>query len=224
MQSKFLKIMLCIVLSNNIVAAVPSITISYPANGSTITNHQPVVSGTVFPNIGVDLKIDGITSPEGTRTVPNQWHIKSSTVLANGTHTAVATVTTVGGKTAQAKSTFTVTSAPSKKLTITSPSNGSIITAPVVITGTAKPGSKLAIQIINVKSGKTILGKLTVNVTGSWSFTPTGLTLGKNVIRVTATSSSGVISTASSTFTLVAPVRPSSSCNPCSNPCKPCCR
>lgn len=204
MQNKFSKLMLLIVLNNNIMAVVPSITITSPANGSTITNHQPVVSGTVFPNIGVNLTIDGILSQEGNRQTPNKWKIKSSTVLPNGTHKAVATVTTIDGKTATAKSTFTISPAPSHAITITSPKNGSIVNAPLLITGKAQPGSKLIIQLQSEKTCKIVTGNLVVNQSGFWSFRFVNQTLGLNLLVVNAIAPDGVSSVARSLFTLVA--------------------
>lgn len=298
MQNKISKLMLCIILNSSIISNAVSITITSPANGSTISNKQPVITGTVFPNIGVDLKIDGITSPEGNRQTPNKWKIKSSTVLSNGTHKAVATVTTQGGQTAKATSTFTIGQAPSNALTIDSPKNGSTssnnkpkingttlaplgslvnvkldgvsianvrvkicpntfgincwefkinkplsngthtivvttniagtiskdtstftiksnklkiiapkngttVKTPLLITGNAQPGSRLAIQVVNVKSGRTTIGSVTVNQSGYWSFLPAQQILGQNVVRVTARSTTGAISHASSTFNLV---------------------
>ncbi|MDR3647442.1 MAG: hypothetical protein P4L22_07905 [Candidatus Babeliales bacterium] len=309
MQSKFTKVLLIVALTSNVIVHALSVTISSPANGSNTTNHQPVVTGTVSPNIGVNLTIDGVISQEGNRQTPGIWKIKSSTVLANGTHKAVVTAT-INGQTVKATSTFTVGPAPVQKLTITSPKNGStttnnqlaitgtypcnglesaitvninavpvgnatispcrrlgerfglwhlpagrfinglnivtatatisgkkvtatskfnvlagdlainspengsIVSDPLVIAGTAKPNSKLKLELQSFETGKTYISNIfTANASGFWSFTPPLATLGRNFVQVVA--ASGPEIAAASFFTLVAPLTPNSNtCNP----------
>lgn len=211
MQNKCFKLMLCVIMNSYIIINGLSITITSPQNGSNINVKQPVISGTVFPNIGVNLTIDGVLSQEGNRTTPNKWNIKSSTVLSKGSHTAVATAT-INGQTVKAISKFTVNNAISNSVTINTPKNGSTVTTPLLIQGTAQPGSKLVIQVINSATGQTSIGNLTVGSTGFYSFSPAQVRLGQNVVRVTATSLVGLISTASASFILTSAGNTTSSC------------
>ncbi|MDR3646562.1 MAG: hypothetical protein P4L22_03400 [Candidatus Babeliales bacterium] len=125
-------------------------------------------------------------------------------------------------------------------LTVTFPVNGSSVTFPVVITGTADAGSTLKIKIVNVQTGRTLLATVVVDATGNWSYTPATLILGKNILTVTETPApvkSGKKSdkvfnasidptTVTVAFTLLPPasVIPSSLCKTaCVKPVKSCC-
>ena len=70
-------------------------------------------------------------------------------------------------------------------LAIISPINNSTVTYPVTFTGTGIPGTKLKIQILNVQTGRKFFGSVLVNASGTWTFVPTNLILGKNIITVT---------------------------------------
>ncbi|MDR3646006.1 MAG: Ig-like domain-containing protein [Candidatus Babeliales bacterium] len=179
-----------------------SIKIDNPINGSTIHNSTPIISGT--KNIGASVVVKNGSTIIGkiAANASTTWSIKSS-ILSEGKHTITAIATDTIGNTATAKTTFIV-NANTKDVIITSPAKGSTVSAPLVVRGSAQPGSKLVIQITNVHTGKKISGSLTVNVNGLWSYQPNQVTLGKNIVTVTAKAPSGIVSTASAAFTLVA--------------------
>ncbi|MDR3647441.1 MAG: hypothetical protein P4L22_07900 [Candidatus Babeliales bacterium] len=221
MQHKFFKVMLLLMVSNYTnMNASSALTINFPKNGSIIPDNKPKITGTAIAVNGggsISVSLDGKFLGFATEIFcpPPQpcinWNITPNKPLKEGVHTVVATAQ-LDGNFLTAKSTFTIKKF---KLAILSPANDSTIAGSVVVRGTAQPGSALAIQIINVQTGKSTLGKLKVDDTGIWSFRPARVILGRNVIRVTATSATGAITTVSSSFILVAPAGPSSNSSCC---------
>lgn len=203
---------LFVILISNMFIAVNCLEITTPANGSTVFNNINSISGMfVCHDLGgspINLKLDGITIGDTIAKIcqfgPQSrglWIVPLTKALSIGSHTLLATLKTSAGKIYTATSTFKVVAL---NVLITTPKNNSTVNVPLFIQGAAQPGSNLVIQIINTKTSQITVAKLTVDSSGFWSFNPTQVRLGNNVVRVTATSPLGIVSNASASFTLVA--------------------
>ncbi|WP_436698230.1 Ig-like domain-containing protein [Nocardioides sp. BYT-33-1] len=152
--------------------------ITTPADGSTVTDATPTITGTAEPGSTVTLVIDGgtpITLPvDGTGT----WTHTPTTDLTEGTHTITADGD-ANGTGIDDTTTFTVDAVPAAATEITTPADGSTVTdATPTITGTAEPGSTVTLVI----DGGTPI-TLPVDGTGTWTHTPTtDLTEGTHTI------------------------------------------
>lgn len=89
--------------SNN-NSSTNSVIISYPTNGSTITDTTPTFSGTASAGSTITVSVGSITGTTTTST-SGSWSWTPSTQLSGGSHTVTAT-SSAGGS---ATSTFTIT-------------------------------------------------------------------------------------------------------------------
>jgi hypothetical protein len=78
-----------------------------------------------------------------------------------------------------------------------SPPNGSIISSPVTISGTADPGD--VIKVTDASNGNALVGAAVADPTGSWSVTTTPFNPGSHTINVQASNPAG---SATTTITL----------------------
>ncbi|NYG57905.1 hypothetical protein BJ980_000828 [Nocardioides daedukensis] len=144
--------------------AAPAITA--PADGSSISDPTPVITGTGEPGADVEVTLDG--SVLGTVQVgpDGSWSIPVGTALTEGAHTVIAVQTDeAGNESAPAEADFTLdTTAPAAPV-ITAPADGSVIsdTTPTV-TGTGEPGAEVEVKVDGIS-----VGTAPVGVDGSWS-------------------------------------------------------
>jgi MYXO-CTERM domain-containing protein len=78
--------------------AAPVIT--SPANGTTLENNPPTLSGTAQPGSTVTLTLDGSVAGTTTADSAGAWSLTPSSALADGQHTATATASDTGGTSA----------------------------------------------------------------------------------------------------------------------------
>src|SRR5580765_6237431 len=149
--------------------AAPVITA--PADGSTLTDNTPTITGTGEPGATVTVTADG--TPIGTALVDagGAWSLIPATALPDGQTTLVANQTDPAGNASLASNSVTVTidaTAPVAPV-ITAPADGSSTndTTPT-ITGTGEPGAT-----VTVNAGGAPIGTATVDAGGAWSLTPT---------------------------------------------------
>ncbi|WP_255442010.1 Ig-like domain-containing protein [Corallococcus sp. Z5C101001] len=174
--------------------AGPTVAITTPANGATVTNPNVTVTGTATNATSVTVTFQGTNYGPITVTGGN-WSQALPGPLANGTYTVTATSTNGTTTSTQASSTFTVAG---PTVAITTPANGSTIsTSSVTVTGTAANATSVTVTFQGTNYGPiTVTG-------GNWTYSlPGNLTNG--TYTVTAVSSNGTTSstTASSTFTV----------------------
>lgn len=148
-------------------ADAPTIVISSPMDGATVTDSQPTVSGQADPGEEVDIIIDEGTADEQTATVTadanGNWSYTVGTALANGMHTIRASVTNADGVTASDSVDITVDATP-EGIAINDPADGSTIaTGTPTVSGTAAPGATIEVTI----DGNTYT--TTASDTGNWS-------------------------------------------------------
>ncbi|WP_244981472.1 adventurous gliding motility protein AgmC [Corallococcus exercitus] len=179
--------------SSTFTVAGPTVAITTPANGSTVSNPNVTVTGTAANATSVTVTFQGTNYGPITVTGGN-WSQALPGPLANGTYTVTATSTNGTTTSTQATSTFTV-AAPT--VAITTPANGSTVSNPnVTVTGTAANATSVTVTFQGTNYPATLNG-------GTWSVALPG-PLANGTYTVTAVSSNGTTNstTASSTFTV----------------------
>ena len=152
-----------------------------------ITNTGTVtVSGTAEPGSTVSLFAGATLLGTATTDGSGNWSVPLT--LPEGTYNLTATATDAAGNTsapsAAAPTIIDLTDPPTSTVTGQTPAIGN--TTPL-ISGTAEPGSRVAIF-----DGTTLLGTATTDGTGAWSFQPsTPLGAGTHSITVAATDVAG---------------------------------
>ena len=185
----------------------PTITITAPTAGATITNNKPAITWTVADDdSGVDpatisLKIDsGAVITTGiTKTVSGKGYTCSYTpteALADGSHTITVNAKDYDGNAASAKTvTFKVDTVP-PTLSVTSPAEGLITNnATVTVSGTT---NDVTSSPVTLKVNGTAV---TVGSDGAFS-TKITLSNGSNTITIVATDSAGKSTTVTRHVTL----------------------
>ena len=185
----------------------PTISITAPTAGATITNNKPAVTWTVADDdSGVDpatisIKIDSGTAITSgiTKTVSGKGYTCTYTpteALADGSHTITVIASDYDGNAASAKTvTFKVDTVP-PTLSITSPAEGLITNnATLTVAGTTNDVTSSPVTL-------TVNGTaVTVGSDGTFS-TKITLTNGSNTIAIVATDSAGKSTTVTRHVTL----------------------
>ncbi|SFS65119.1 Ig-like domain-containing protein [Saccharopolyspora flava] len=139
--------------------------IQSPADGATIGDATPTVSGTGEPGATVQVSIDG--SPVGTAQVGEDgtWSLDPTTPLAEGRHVVTATQTDGAGNTSPVGSNaFTVDLTAPAPPVIASPTSGEVVSGPPTFSGTGEPGATVEVVVDGESIGTTIVGE-----DGTWS-------------------------------------------------------
>ena len=163
-----------LVLSNDSSGTLVTVT-----NGTT-SDTTPVLSGTAAAGSTVTV-LDG-TTVLGSVVVDDggTWRFTPESPLSEGQHSLTATVTSPAGNVSEpsAALVFTVDTIPpaaAGELQLSNNDgetplpvdNGVTNTTSPVLSGSAEPGA-----LITVSNGDTVLGSVTADTDGSWSFTP----------------------------------------------------
>ena len=174
--------------------------------GDGITNDNTLtLTGTAEANSTVKV-YDGATLL-GTVTANGSgaWSYTTA-ALANGSHSLTATATDAAGNTSAATATLNVTvdtAAPNTPaIAAFSSDSGTVgdgITADntLTLTGTAEANST-----VKVYDGATLLGAVTANGSGAWSYTTAALANGTHSLTATATDAAGNTSAASAALSV----------------------
>lgn len=181
-------------------------------NGQATDDTRPTLTGTAEANATVKIydngNLLGTVQADGT----GAWNFRPSAGLINGGHALTVTATDAAGNVSLPSAPFNVvvdTIAPTQPIVIQAfddvgPVQGPLVsgsstddTQPV-ISGTAEANAT-----IKIYDGGNLIGTVTANALGVWSFTPgTALTQGQHVFTVTASDAAGNTSVASADFTL----------------------
>ncbi|WP_261527979.1 Ig-like domain-containing protein [Burkholderia multivorans] len=183
----------------------PSAPTVNPTDGTSL-------SGTAEAGATIQIDTNGDGTPDATVTADptGAWTYTPATPLPIGTQIGVTASDAAGNTSPSASVTVTgdVTAPAAPVITGVTDDVGSVLGAIVsggstddttpTLTGTAEAGST-----ISVYDGTTLLGTTTADASGNWSFTPaTALGEGAHSLTVTATDSSGNVSTPSAAFDL----------------------
>ncbi|WP_310673178.1 Ig-like domain-containing protein, partial [Burkholderia multivorans] len=183
----------------------PSAPTVNPTDGTSLSG-----TAEAGATIQIDTNGDGVPDATVTADPSGAWTYTPSTPLPLGTQIGVTASDAAGNTSPSASVTVTgdVTAPAAPVIAGVTDDVGSVLgaivsggstddTAPT-LSGTAEAGST-----INVYDGTTLLGTTTADASGSWSFTPaSALGEGAHSLTVTATDSSGNVSTPSTAFDL----------------------
>ncbi len=187
---------------------------SINVKGGSSNDATPTLTGTAIPGSLVTIYLDGSTTALGSVTADattGAWSFPVS-ALGEGSHSFSVTAT-VDGQTSGQSPEATVNidlTPPAAPVFGTLVDDVGTVTGAVVsgrptndsqpvLNGTATPG-----DVINVYSGDTLLGSVTVSATGAWSFTlPQALDDGTYTLTLSATDPAGNESLRSDPFSLV---------------------
>ncbi len=180
-----------------IVDTSTAVTITTPADGSTVMTATPAITGTGDPGATVSVSVDGTVIGTATVSAGGTWSLTPTSPLANGMHTAVATATDPAGNTATAMTTFTVMAG--TFVVIDSPADGtSVRTRTPAITGHGNPGDTVTVTVDGAS-----VGMATVAADGTWSVTPAApLTEGPHSASATARNARGDMATDTNSFSV----------------------
>ncbi|ATB35487.1 large repetitive protein [Cystobacter fuscus] len=173
--------------------------VSTPAQGSHSNNKLPVITGTAEANATVTVYLDG--SVVGTAPVDGAgaWSFTTAE-LTDGTYTVKVTATDAAGNVSPESNTrtFTIdTQAPAAPV-VSTPTEGSYVTTPVIITGRAEAGSTVTVLIDGVP-----VGLVTANASGEWTYEASAVLEGPREVKVTATDAANNTSAESNTRTFI---------------------
>ncbi|MDO9173429.1 MAG: Ig-like domain-containing protein, partial [Actinomycetota bacterium] len=161
----------------------PNVTISAPAQSSTLTTRTPNVVFTVADaNPGtITCAVDGgvAAACSSPFTTPS---------LGDGPHSVTVSATDTAGNVGSAVRSFTIDATLPGAPSITSPATDVTTSA----NSPAFAGSAEASSTVTIYDGVAVIGTVTAAATGTWSFTPTTpLSDGVHAITVRATDSAG---------------------------------
>ncbi|MCE0813785.1 BapA/Bap/LapF family large adhesin [Buttiauxella sp. S04-F03] len=185
-------------------------------SGQTTNDSKPELQGTAEEGTTVKIYDNGLLLGSTTAGAGGVWSFIPTTVLSQGSHNLTVTATDAGNNTSPAASFNVVVDtiapqAPTITLvnddvgTITGPvlNNGSTNDQTPTITGTGEPGS-----ILTLLDGTQPLITLTVDSSGTWSYTPTLLPVGSHTFTVVAEDAAGNVTSPSAGFTINVDITP----------------
>ncbi|MFE6645629.1 Ig-like domain-containing protein [Nocardioides sp. NPDC057772] len=170
--------------------------IDSPADGSTINDNTPTITGTGEPGATVEVSMDGAVIGTATVDADGNWELPTTDALADGEHTVSAVQTDAAGNVSPAESnTFTIDTAAPAAPVIDSPADGSTISNNTpTITGIGEPGAT-----VEVSMDGTVIGTATVDADGNWELPTTdALADGEHTVSAVQTDVAGNVSPADS--------------------------
>jgi uncharacterized protein (TIGR03382 family) len=184
----------------------PAPVVLTPADGATINDNTPAYSGTAEAGSIVTVFVDGASVGTTTATAGGTWSFTPATALADGPHTVKATAEDATGNISPDSNTntFTVDTTALAPVVLT-PANGAVLTDTTpTYSGTAEAGNTITLIVDG-----TVVGTVTADGTGAWSFTPaTALADGTHTVKATATDPVGNTSADSNTNTFIVDTTP----------------
>jgi uncharacterized protein (TIGR03382 family) len=184
-----------------------------PANNSIGNDNTPTFSGTAEANSTVAIFVGATQVGTATADSSGNWTFTPTATLADGTYVVTAKATDPAGNTGPTSSgnTFTIDTVAPAAPVVTAPADGSSTndTTPT-ITGTAEANSSVKVFI-----GATLVGTVTADAQGAWTYTLTSgqaLAEGSYAATATATDAAGNTGPASAannfTVDITAPAAP----------------
>ncbi|AGW40492.1 hemagglutinin/hemolysin-like protein [Leifsonia xyli subsp. cynodontis DSM 46306] len=175
---------------DSIAPARPLIT--SPANGSTVADARPVLTGTAEPNATLVVHIDGAAAGEAPIESTGAWTFVPAAALTNGPHMIQVTARDAAGNVSLPRVLSLTVDAPAPAApVISTPAAGAVVpTGTPTIAGTAEADTTIAVTIDGVTAGT-----VRADGAGLWSFAPSAaLAEGAHTVRATATNDSGSVS------------------------------
>lgn len=182
-------------------------------NGDITNDKRPELQGTAEPGATINIYDNGGTTPIGTVTADagGIWSFTPTTDLGQGLHNLTVTATDADGNTSHASS-FTLTvdsispqapaitliSDDASPITGSVPNNGFTNDSTPTLSGTGEPGTE-----VTITDGGAIQETVTVNASGTWTFTPSPALDDKEYhFTVTSTDAAGNTTAPSAEFVI----------------------
>ena len=201
---------------------VADLTVESPSNGQTTGNARPTFNGTGEPGATVTLVVGEDTLGEATVAEDGTWSIAPSADAPIGVRFDATVSQDAAGEVQEVVVSDLGITAPA--VTITAPEDGAEVAGDVVITGTAFPGSDVALTIEGTVAGadepttrssaaadaaEAWTGDFAIDDNGAWTFTPAeAIPAGEFTLTAAASVADGdpelTTSEASVSFTVVA--------------------
>lgn len=185
-------------------------------SGNTTNDSKPELQGTAEEGTTVKIYDNGLLLGSTTAGAGGVWSFIPTTALSQGSHNLTVTATDAGNNTSPAASfnvvvdtiapqAPTITLINDDAATVTGPvlNNGSTNDQTPTISGTGEPGS-----ILTLLDGTQPLIKLTVDSSGTWSYTPALLPVGSHTFTVVAEDAAGNVTSPSAGFTINVDITP----------------
>ena len=189
-----------------VVPTIASYSTDSGTVGDGITNDNTLtLTGSAEANATVKVYDGANLLGSATANGAGAWSFTTA-ALTNGAHSLTATATDVAGNTSAAstRSASPSTPAPRSSRAIASFSTDSNIVGDgitndntLTLTGTTEAGS-----VVKVYDGVTLLGSVTADGSGNWTYTTAALTNGAHSLTATATDVAGNTSAASSALSV----------------------
>jgi uncharacterized repeat protein (TIGR01451 family) len=168
------------------VMASTFVNIEGPADGATVSDTTPSVTGTGEPGATIVVSVDGVPVGMATVAADGSWSVPVTSPLGDGRHMVSARATDAEGEVATDASSFTVDS--TTYVTFEQPGSAGPIGDPTPeLSGTGEPGASIEITVDGM-----VLGTVIADAEGNWTFVvPFALTDGSHAVSVGATDAQG---------------------------------
>ncbi|MEI6796309.1 MAG: Ig-like domain-containing protein, partial [Methanomassiliicoccales archaeon] len=178
---------------NNVIAN-PTVSITAPSSGATVTG-DVTMSASVTAQatvVSVEFKVDSTII--GTDTTAPYSFILNTNTLSKGTHTLTITATDANAKTGTASRSFTVNNDPTT-VSFMTPSNGGGVSGTVSVSASATAASGRTIQSVSLSIDGVGQG-IDAAAPYAWSVNTLTLSNGAHQLLLTALDSGGATATA----------------------------
>ncbi len=176
---------------DSVAPAVPVLT----SPAALVNTAMPTVAGTAEAGSTVTVSLNGAIAGTVMANAAGAWSFTPASALAQGAHTATATATDVAGNTSapSPERGFTVDSVAPAMPVLTSPA-ALVNTVTPTVAGTAEAGSSVMVMVDGA-----VVGTVTADASGAWSFTPaSALAQGPHTAAASASDAAGNASALSS--------------------------
>jgi len=182
----------------------PSITITTPVDGSTISDNTPLIYGVTEPFLQVIIKMDGTPIDTVTSDGAGNWSTVQPTPLADGAHSVSATATDDAGNSATDTNNFTIDATPPTVNVVTPAEGSTTADRTPSLTGTTDPNTTVVVKMDGVP-----IDTIVSDGSGNWSTVqPTNLSDGPHTVTAVATDAAGNSATDSNNFNVDATAPP----------------
>jgi hypothetical protein len=174
----------------------PTVSITSPAAGSTISGSAIIISATASDNVGiagVQFKVDSVSTGSPVIAAPYTY-TWNTTMVANGNHTLTAVATDTAGNSATSAAVSVAVNNTTKDTTpptvsITAPANGATVSNTVTVSANAT--DNVAVASVQFKLDGANLGSLDTTAPYSVSWNTTTVANGNHTLTAVATDTSG---------------------------------
>ena len=187
------------------VAPAPTVAISAPANGSTVSGTQ-AISATAIGAVGVQFKIDNVNVGSEDTTAPYSvsWDTKTVT---NGVHSVTATARNAANATITSNAVVTVANPTAPTVSFTAPVNNATVSGNTV-TVSANASDAVGVLGVQFKIDSNNMGNEDTLAPYTATLDSTTLPNGNHIVTATARNAAGLTTTTSLTVNVQNTVAP----------------